>query len=428
MCSSACTSREWRSSRAFRRSRSWAFTYENREDGGNLVFVAYGSAGVGARSGRARTPDAVPARWTATNPVTFAFGSTYAFARTIVSLNDRGHFRYTPTIAYGGNNGRSVLLAPNGLYYAVGNANSSNAAQPSARRTTQPGRHRDLTGLEDRDPHRRAHLERRYPRRQLGGGRPAPRLQVRHQVRQARQGRQLPRHHRVWRSALLPRRWRAQQRRRHRLRRELSADGHERGVGDDNQHRAGLPLQDSAKATGGNYTPFAVFFANATTMYVTDEGSGNATDTSTHAGLEKWSLVDGVWQLDYVLTKGLIGTVDSNLDGHDGPWPDVTTIGLRNMTGIVHEDKVTIGGRDVRRPAHRGRQRRRPQQDRGDHRRRGRHDRDERGDERVVPRCCGTDLRRRLSRSRLRQPLSFTHRRTGHFLGAASTRTRPAAQ
>ncbi len=104
----------------------------------------------------------------------------------------------------------------------------------------------------------------------------------------------------------------------------------------------GFPT-DSAKATGGNFTPFAVFFANATTMYVTDEGSGNATDAASHAGLEKWSLVGGVWQLDYVLTNGLIGTVDSNLTGVDGQYPDVTTVGLRNLTGVVHGDgKVTL--------------------------------------------------------------------------------------
>jgi hypothetical protein len=43
-------------------------------------------------------------------------------------VNDEGHFRYTPTIDYGGNNGRSALLGSNGLYYAVGNANNGNAA------------------------------------------------------------------------------------------------------------------------------------------------------------------------------------------------------------------------------------------------------------------------------------------------------------
>jgi hypothetical protein len=103
----------------------------------------------------------------------------------------------------------------------------------------------------------------------------------------------------------------------------------------------GFPT-DSAKATGGNFTPFAVFFANSTTMYVSDEGSGNAIDTSTHAGLEKWSLVNGTWQLDYVLTKRLIGTVDTNLTGADGPYPDVTTVGLRNLTGIVNEDDNSV--------------------------------------------------------------------------------------
>jgi hypothetical protein len=103
----------------------------------------------------------------------------------------------------------------------------------------------------------------------------------------------------------------------------------------------GFPT-DSAKATGGNFTPFAVFFANATTMYVSDEGSGNATDVATHAGLQKWSLVAGVWQMDYVLTQGLIGVVDSGLTGADSIYPNVTTVGLRNLTGVVNGDQVTL--------------------------------------------------------------------------------------
>jgi hypothetical protein len=42
-----------------------------------------------------------------------------------------------------------------------------------------------------------------------------------------------------------------------------------------------------------------------------------------------------VWQLDYVLTQGLIGLVDANLTGAAGPYPTVTTVGLRNLTGAV---------------------------------------------------------------------------------------------
>ena len=103
----------------------------------------------------------------------------------------------------------------------------------------------------------------------------------------------------------------------------------------------GFPT-DSARATGGDFTPFAIFFANPTTMYVSDEGTGDALDKASHAGLEKWSLVGGVWQLDYVLTQGLIGVVDTGLNGADGPYPDVTTIGLRNLTGVVSGDQVTL--------------------------------------------------------------------------------------
>ena len=98
----------------------------------------------------------------------------------------------------------------------------------------------------------------------------------------------------------------------------------------------GFPT-DSARTTNGDFTPFAVFFANPSTIYVTDEGTGGSMDAG-HAGLEKWTLKDGTWQLDYVLTNGLIGTVDGNLFGPDGQYPDVTTIGLRNLTGAVNAD------------------------------------------------------------------------------------------
>lgn len=43
----------------------------------------------------------------------------------------------------------------------------------------------------------------------------------------------------------------------------------------------------------------------------------------------------------YVLTKGLVGLVD-NLTGPDGPYPTVTTVGLRNMTGVVVGRTVTL--------------------------------------------------------------------------------------
>src|SRR5271166_3550488 len=55
--------------------------------GHRLVFVAYAGPGVGALD--VSNSDAVPGQ-DLTNPVTFAYGSSYAFARTIVSLDSQG--------------------------------------------------------------------------------------------------------------------------------------------------------------------------------------------------------------------------------------------------------------------------------------------------------------------------------------------------
>jgi hypothetical protein len=311
--------------------------YVSGEDGGHLVFVAYRGAGVGALD--VSNSDAVPGQ-DPTNPVTFAFGSNYAFARTIVSLNGRGDFRYTPTTAYGGNNGRSALLAPNGLYYVVGNANNGNATSFGPSNGTNPDV-TETTGLEVVTPIDARTANVAIPSGNSAEVDPLIQLQSSPTAKKDKPGKDAN------------------------YRGMTEYDGalyFTKGSGSNGINTVytvsslptvanaasatvsivpGFPT-DFSKVTGGNFTPFAVFFANPTTMYVTDEGTGNATDAASNAGLEKWSWVDGAWQLDYVLKSGLIGTVDSDLDGADGPWPDVTTIGLRNLTGVVHGDKVTI--------------------------------------------------------------------------------------
>jgi hypothetical protein len=74
--------------------------------------------------------------------------------------------------------------------------------------------------------------------------------------------------------------------------------------------------------------------ANSTTLYVADEGTGDATDQADHAGLEKWSLTDGTWSLDYTLQDNLIGST-YNVPGWDY---EETTSGLRDLTGRVNAD------------------------------------------------------------------------------------------
>jgi hypothetical protein len=107
--------------------------------------------------------------------------------------------------------------------------------------------------------------------------------------------------------------------------------------------------------------PFGVWFANATTLYVADEGNGTntfsggtytAAAAQTKAGLQKW-VFDSVkkqWTLAYVLTAGLdLGvpyTVKDYPTGNNPatglPWSPATD-GLRNLTGRVNRDgTVTI--------------------------------------------------------------------------------------
>lgn len=301
--------------------------------GAHLVLVGYAGSGVGALD--VSNADSVAGQ-DPTNPVGFAFGAEHAFKRTIVSVDRAGNFVYTPTINYGGNNGRAALLGSNGLYYTVGNANNGNAAAFGSASGTDPDV-TETTGLEVVTP-----IDSKSASATIPAGNSAevdPLLQFALGKKGALDKPGKDDNYRglaefggalyftkgsgsngmdtVYTVSSLP----------------TVANAAAQSI----SVVPGFPT-DSARDTGGNFTPFAVFFANATTMYVADEGSGNATDTGQHAGLEKWSLVSGTWQLDYVLTKGLIGVVDTNLFGFDGQYPDVTTVGLRNLAGRVNAD------------------------------------------------------------------------------------------
>jgi hypothetical protein len=304
--------------------------------GTHVVFVAYAGAGVGAID--VSNSDAVAGQ-DPTNPVTFAFGLNYAFHRTIVSMDEDGDLAYTPTINYGGNNGRSALLGPNGLYYTVGNANNGNATTFGPGNGTNPDV-TETTGLEVVRP-----INAHWPSVTIPADNSAevdPLLQFKFTAKADKPGKDNNyRGVTEYGGALY-------------FTKGSGSNGVDTVYSVDSlptlENAASATINivpgfptDSAKASGGDFTPFAVFFANPTTMYVTDEGSGNATDAASHAGLQKWSLVDGVWQLDYILTQGLIGVVDTDLTGYDGQYPDVTTVGLRNLTGVVHGDgKVTL--------------------------------------------------------------------------------------
>jgi len=114
--------------------------------------------------------------------------------------------------------------------------------------------------------------------------------------------------------------------------------------------------------------PFGMWFANSHTLYVADEGSGDNpfangvyTDATAsnepNAGLEKWVFQNGQWNLAYTLQNGLdlgqpytvpgyptgINSGSGPLDSGTGlPWSPATD-GLRQLTGRVNPDgTVTI--------------------------------------------------------------------------------------
>jgi hypothetical protein len=107
--------------------------------------------------------------------------------------------------------------------------------------------------------------------------------------------------------------------------------------------------------TAGNPVafPFGIWFANENTLYVCDEGdgtlvspavNGNVADAATlaTAGVQKWSLVDGVWHMDYVLQNGLNIGVPYSVAKYPSALNPATD-GCRNITGRVnHNNTVTI--------------------------------------------------------------------------------------
>ena len=104
--------------------------------------------------------------------------------------------------------------------------------------------------------------------------------------------------------------------------------------------------------------PFGIWFANAKTLYVADEGDAAYADAGqTPAGLQKWILDDATqtWKFAYVLQTGLgLGQTyafpgDENYPTGANPatqlpWAPLTD-GLRNITGRVNGDgTVTVWG------------------------------------------------------------------------------------
>lgn len=111
-----------------------------------------------------------------------------------------------------------------------------------------------------------------------------------------------------------------------------------------------LPGFPNTTASTNTSFPFGIFFANATTLYVCDEGdgtlvtpavNGNVADAQSlaTAGLQKWSLVNGTWTMLYVIQNGLNIGVPYSVPNYPTAL-DPATGGCRNLAGKVHRDGI----------------------------------------------------------------------------------------
>jgi hypothetical protein len=118
---------------------------------------------------------------------------------------------------------------------------------------------------------------------------------------------------------------------------------------------AGLPstLASGVSSTGAATPvafPFGIWFADKKTLYICDEGdgtlvspavNGNVADATTlaTAGVQKWSLVNGIWQMDYVLQNGLNIGVPYSVANYPAALSPATD-GCRNIAGHVSHDGI----------------------------------------------------------------------------------------
>ncbi|MBV8402020.1 MAG: PEP-CTERM sorting domain-containing protein [Acetobacteraceae bacterium] len=254
--------------------------------------------------------------------------------REVAQVNAAGGIQLTTTNAYPGNNPRAVILNPNGLYFAAGNAGNGNggplvtaatgvqiivpgqnatAATPGTSpvgqyNITQNGYAADKTAKDNNFRGETVFGNTLYVSKGSGGNG----INTVYQVGAAGSFSSLTQANTSLLSpsiTILP----------------------------------GFPTNlanSTPSPTNVISHPFGLFFANASTLYVADEGSGSTKDFSTTpyeaGGLQKWSLTNGTWTLDYELRGTLIGS--SYTVGIGANSITTSVDGLRDLTGKVNAD------------------------------------------------------------------------------------------
>ena len=298
------------------------------QDGSKLTFIGYVAPPNTLDVSNSNTPQ-VP---DPTNPV---FDPYY---RAVVQVDANGNYEVTPVNAFSGDNGRAAILSNGGLYFMVGNSNNGSSSPPAADlvaatgiqvatpgqpATTLPQQVGSFSITQLIDPS----TGEPYKADKAGKDNNFRGLTIFNNTIYISKGsgsNGVNTVYQVGSSGTLP----------------ASPWGAPINI---------LPGFNTATAKNppvpvDYYYPFGVWFANANTLYVADEGDGVVADaaSSSLAGLQKWTYNGAQWVLDYVLQNGLDLGQQYSIAGYPSALNPATD-GLRNMTGRVNADgTVTI--------------------------------------------------------------------------------------
>jgi hypothetical protein len=320
-------------------------------DGKSLTFMGYhGGVGCGGSDVSPTAPNLIdvsasntPAICDPTNPVTSSLQNTpnipTAYYRAVAEVDADGHLSITDGNAYSGDNGRAAIKASNGLYYMVGNDNSGNIGKKQLPLTVAGFELINATGAEllipGLTPPVPPNIGMIGRLEFLSSDKPGKDTNFRGitifdntvYVSKGSGGNGINSVFQEGTQGALPTGTAA----------ELAS-----------VPLTILPGFPNTEASTGTNFPFGMFFANANTLYVCDEGdgtfvtppvNGNVADPQSQAtaGLQKWVLQNGVWTMVYVLQNGLNIGVQYSVD-HYPASIDPATGGCRNIAGRVNRD------------------------------------------------------------------------------------------
>jgi hypothetical protein len=324
-------------------------------DGHSITFMGYvGGVGCGGSTVSPTAPNLLdvsasntPGVCDPTNPVITTFQSNpvvpAAYYRGVAEVDADGHLSVTPGNAYSGDNGRAAIKGGNEIYYMVGNDNSGNLSKKQMS-TTQDGIDlSNATGAELLYPGVTPPLPPDIDmigRLEFGSDKPGKDTNFRGltifnntvYVSKGSGSNGINTVYQAGAAGTLP-----------------------TGSATD---LAGVPLTvlpgfPNTAASTGTAFPFGIWFADANTLYVCDEGdgvlvtppvNGNVADAQSlaTAGLQKWVLVNGTWVMQYVLQDGLNIGVPYGIDRYPASLNPATG-GCRNIAGQHNWDgTVTI--------------------------------------------------------------------------------------